>query len=169
MEKRTGAPWWLVILLTVTAAFVSGFAMWIYAPKPVQKAAATPPVTVTQTVGVTVTATPSRPPSAPSKPASPQWVVRTPAGMACVLDDRIITCTGTFDSGAQGYYWAAGTSSAAVATTAVQLPGAGETLAYGVRRSAGPWTISMERSGVTFEHGPTGSKVTFNKSGATVG
>ncbi|KMV19634.1 hypothetical protein ACT17_06220 [Mycolicibacterium conceptionense] len=176
MPERAGAPWWLVAVVGATAAFVAGFVVWLYTPSNVQPMSTAAPVTVTQTVAVTstVTATPSGPPPPPPSAsgapgAGTQWVVRTPAGMSCLLDDKEVTCTGEFDSGAEGYRWRPGGSSPEKLTSPVSLPGSGVALTYGSRRSAGPWTISMEKSGVTFQHGSSGPSVTFNKSGATVG
>ncbi|KXO93017.1 Uncharacterised protein (plasmid) [Tsukamurella tyrosinosolvens] len=166
-DERIGAPWWLVALVCFATSLVTGLAVWLFTPKSSPASVAAPPVTVTQTVGVTVTAT-STPPSAPAKPSGPQWVVRSPAGLACVFDDNAVTCSGAFASGATGYVWTAGTAEAVAVSGSLNPPGPGIELKYGDQRTAGPWSVTMERSGATFEHKPTGSRAVFSKAGVTV-
>ena len=135
-------------------------------------------ITVTQTVAVTVTRPAASPPNHATTPSSApepgavgpvQWVVRTPAGMVCLFDATIVTCAGTFDSGAKAYQWRNGAADADPVHTNVDIPADGASLSYGSRRSAGPWAVTMAESGITFENTTSGAVAEFSRAGVEIG
>lgn len=161
-------------------SLITGIAVWLIScgnRGGNDSAVDTTPITVTQTVAVTITRTaaappPSAPPAVTPEPGAVgplQWVVRTPAGMACLFDATVVTCTGTFDSGATAYQWRNGAAQASALDSAVNLPGDGVSLDYGSRRSAGPWSVTMAESGITFESTTSGATAKFSRAGVEIG